>query len=258
MSETQTQNAGKEELVPVKKEDFLDQDPALRNQNFFCISFISPEDVIRKKETYFFNKFLSSFSSDVDEFLNNTREKYKDDPVINDMIRTLRERYEYIFDVKALEHEYEHFKRENTEQLESSYHEINNFQTTIRGFKIRGCYDSYKEATGRAEQIKKFDPAFHVFVGQVGCWCPWSPYPEDIQDQEYSETQLNTLMKKYKEGQEIKNELYRMRKNELVQKVTMHPVSEVDEVVDAAEESENSKLMSEEDAWTQKNREEKK
>jgi hypothetical protein len=34
------------------------------------------------------------------------------------------------------------------------------------------------------------DNKFNVYV-QGGCWCPWSPNPDDITDQEYAETNLN-------------------------------------------------------------------
>ena len=42
------------ELVSCNEEDFLDQDSALRGQNYYCASFISPEDVIKQKELHFF------------------------------------------------------------------------------------------------------------------------------------------------------------------------------------------------------------
>lgn len=227
--------------VSVKESDFLDQDPPLRGQNFFCISFISPEDVIRDKGVYFFHKFLSAFADEMKQFFELTIEKFKDDQVVSDSLKSLQERYDYIFDATALENEFDHFKRLNMDELEKEYHEKNDFKTTIRGVKVRGCFDSYKEATNRAEQIKKFDPAFNVFVGQVGCWCPWSPYPDNIENQEYAETQLNTLMKKYKEGQDLKNELYKLRKNDLMNKPTMNP----------------TKVMEEKDNWMQLKVEEK-
>lgn len=228
--------------VSVKEADFLDQDPQLRGQNFFCVSFVSPEDVIKNKDVFCFNKFLSSFSTDVKELFDLSIEKYKDDQVISESLKSIKERYDYIFDTQSLTNEYEHFKKENMDGLEKEYHEKNDFQTTIRGVKVRGCFDTYKEATHRAEQIKKFDPAFNVFVGQVGCWCPWSPYPDNIENQEFAETQLNTLMKKYKEGQDVKNELYKLRKDDMVSKPTMHPYQ---------------KVMENQDVWVQQKDEEK-
>ena len=223
------------ELIPCKERDYLEQDPEIRGQKYVCLSFLSPEDVIRKKDVFFFNKFLGAFSTDVGEFFENTSQKFKDDPVIQDMIKSLKERYDYIFNVDSLDNEYEFFKRSNISKLEEEYLQMNNFQTTMRGIKVRGVYDTLAEATGRASKIKSFDKAFHVYVAEVGCWCPWSPYPDEIKDQEFAETQLNTLMKKYQEGQELKDELYRLRKNDMVNKVTMHP-----EKAAAAGEAESS------------------
>ena len=210
------------EIVPVKERDFLEQDPPIRGQKFVCLSFISPEDVIRKKDIFFFNKFLKHFSNDVGELLGNLTEKFANDNIVNDMISTIKQRYDYIFNESSLHEEYEFFKQKEGDALDSEYFEKNNFQTTIRGIKVRGTYDTIVEAKSRAEQLKKIDKNFNVYIAEVGCWCPWSPSPELISDQEYSETQLNTLMKKYKEGQEIKDELYRLRRDDLIEKVKMH------------------------------------
>ena len=56
----------------------------------------------------------------------------------------------------------------------------------------------------RSEFLKKQDKNHNIFIGQVDIWCPWSPNPDDLSNQEYSETQLNTLMKEYKKNQNLK------------------------------------------------------
>lgn len=217
------------DLVSCKENDYLDQDPELRGQKYVCLSFVSPDDVIRQKEVHFFNKFLGSFAKDLGEFFDNMTERFKDDAPVVDMINSLKDRHSYVKDADSLADEFEHFKQENSAALEEEYLKENNFQTTVRGIKVRGVYETIQEASNRANKIKNFDKGFHVYVAEVGCWCPWSPYPDDVKDQEFSETQLNTLMKKYKEGQELKDELYRMRKNEMVQKVQMHKEAESNE-----------------------------
>lgn len=250
------------ELVSVKEADYLDQDPALRGQNFVCLSFLPNGEVIRNKDVFMFNRFLTSFASELGEFFTNTKERFKDDNVVVDMLDSIKERYDYIFNENALQHEYDHYKRMNSETLEKDYFEKNNFQTSMSGLKVRGVYDTYKEATRRAEQIQQFDKQFHVFVGQVGCWLPWSPYPDDIEDQQYSETTLNTLMKKYKEGQDLKRELYELRKNDLVNKIKMHPSKDEGEgssTLDPIKESDSDEKLSsptdlaEDDPWVKKN-----
>jgi hypothetical protein len=210
------------QLVSCKDCDFLEQDPPIRGQKYVCLSFLSPEDALRNKEVYFFNKFVSQFAADMTEFFTNLGAKFESDVEVQDMLSNIRERYDYIFKADQLQSEYDFYKQSNSDTLEAEFYEKNEFRTSVRGIKVRGVYESIKEATMRADQLKRMDANFHVFVAEVGCWCPWSPNPDDIADQEFAETQLNTLMKKYKEGQEIKDELYRLRKDELVQKVKMH------------------------------------
>ena len=205
--------------------DYLDQDPEIRGQKFVCLSFISPEEVIARKEVVFFNKFLKAISDDLTMMFTNIQASCKDNigneksQIVVDMIDSVKQRHDYMFNAGNLGEEYEFFKKENSEKLEADYLEANAFQTTIRGIKVRGTYDTFAEAQVRGEAIKKFDKNFNVFVAQVGCWCPWSPNPEHIEQVEYSETQLNTLMQKYKESQDTKNVEFRMRRDDMITKV---------------------------------------
>lgn len=199
-------------LVSVKEKDFLDQDPPLRGQNYVCLSFVSPEEVIKRKDAFMFEHFLKFFSQEMKEFFENLSLKYKDEL---DVIRGIQERYPYVFNPDSITDEYGYFVSKHTQELETEYHEKNNFQTTIRGIKVRGTFETLREAEVRAQVLKKLDDRFHVYVAEVGCWCPWSPNPDDISGQEYGETQLNTLMKGYKDNQEKKDTFYHERKREL-------------------------------------------
>ena len=60
----------------------------------------------------------------------------------------------------------------------------------------------------RAKTLQKLDSAFNVYVAQVGFWLPWDPEPSEVADQEYADEQLNQLMKKYKENEQKRDELY--------------------------------------------------
>lgn len=51
--------------VHSETEDFLDSDPAIRGQEFCCLSFISPEKVLAKKELYFFREFMKFYEAKV-------------------------------------------------------------------------------------------------------------------------------------------------------------------------------------------------
>lgn len=204
-----------QETVSCAEEDYLDQDKPIRNQNYVCMSFISPEDVILQKEVVFFHKYIASFSQEIDLMLKNLAQKYPNDESIFDVIR---ENNAYVFNANELQEQFKFYKSFNSSKLESEYHAENKFQTSIRGIKIRGVYDTFEEADIRSKVLKKMGDKHNIFVGQVGCWCPWSPNPEDLENQEYSETQLNTIMHKYKENQENRDMFYNERKNDKMEK----------------------------------------
>lgn len=201
----------KEDIISCKQEDYLDQDPPLRGQNYACLSFISPENIIKRKDAFLFEHFLKDFSRDMTEFFDNLSAKYPDEISI---IKSVKDRYNYVFDPSLIEEEYAFFLRMNGEKLEKEYLEKNNFQTTIRGLKVRGVFDTRREAEIRAQVLKKLDDKFNVYVADVGCWLPWDPNPDSIDDQEFAESQLNTLMKKYKENQLKKDQFFQERLKE--------------------------------------------
>lgn len=205
--------------VPVAKQDFLSEDPPIRGQNYVCLSFISPEDVIVQKEADFFNQYLAHFSQDVGTLFDSLRDRFKDTKEVVDMVANLKERYEYVFKADRLQDEFKYFKASEAERLEREYLERNEYRTSMRGIKIRGCCETISEAQQRATKIKQVDPNFDVFVAQVGCWCPWAPNPQELQDQEFAETELNTLMKKYLENIDARNQYHRDRVEEMKTKV---------------------------------------
>jgi hypothetical protein len=181
-------------------EDFLEADDNIRGQNFVCLSFISPENVLRNKELFFMQNFLhnlvkkNNINLD-DEYINNLEDKYKD------------------------------FLYTAQDNLDKEFSEKNDFQTTVRGIKVRGVYDTQKEAEIRAKVLQRKDKNFNVFVGQVGFWLPWDPTPHKIENQEYFETELNQLVKKYNENQEQKQDHFR----ENIEYVTEQAAKKVEE-----------------------------
>ena len=197
-----------EELIPVQKKDFLEEDPSIRNQNFYCVSFISPEDVLKEKDVFYFHKFLESFSQDMNDMFNTLIEKYPDDKTV---FYAVKDNHSHLFKFEDMNEQFNFFKNKNEEEIEKEFHSKQNFKTTVRGLKVRGVYDTMDEAKKRCDVLKKIDPNFNIMIGQVGCWCPWSPNPNDIDDQNWSETQLNTLMMNYKKNKESKDELFNER-----------------------------------------------
>ena len=239
-------------LIPTKQADYLEQDQEIRGQKYVCVSFISPEDVIKNKETYFLNKYLASFSKELTELFTNTKEAFKENTEFVDALHGIQERHSHVFNGDKLGDDFEFFKATNGSKLENDYLEVNQFQTSIRGLKVRGSYETFKEAQIRAQVLKRMDDRFNVFVAQVGCWCPWSPNPDELENQEYAETQLNTLVKNYYDNQQEKDAFFNERKDMLRNKAIeenklKNPQQPLDTGIEVLGES-----IQEEDPWLQR------
>jgi len=238
-------------LITTKEHDYLDEDKPIKNQNFCLLSFISPEDVIKDKESYYIKAFLDKFSKDMDVLFNGLKNVNSDN---TELIDNIKKDHNYLFNIDELDSQYKFSKSVNEYDVERLYHKENNFQTSMRGIKVRGVFDTVEEAKMRSEFLKKQDKNHNIFIGQVGCWCPWSPNPDNLENQEYSETQLNTLMKEYKKNQESKDEIFEKRKLDTINSSKLEEVKEDDENVNEVENkmSELDKVFTEKDPWTQK------
>ena len=186
------------------KEDFLEVDPKIPGQNFVCLSFVSPEKILKQKETFMTTKFLDYLINDNDPLVEKIRE--------NMLNKEIKINYD------SVEKLYGDWKYLKNEEVEAEFFELNEYRTSMRGIKIRGVYDTYKEATVRAQVLRRKDASFNVFVGQVGYWLPWDPECESVPEQEYQEGQLNELVKKYKENLDNRDNLYDQVKNERIEK----------------------------------------
>lgn len=202
-----------------KIKDYLEQDPPVRGQNYVCMSFVSPEDVIESKNAFATTKFLKSFCKSADEAFNMVAEQSEHS--CRNVLDSIRGTYGYIFDESKVVSAYEKFTKENADEITREFDEGNDHRTSIRGIKIRGCYETLHEARNRGETLIKKDPNFHIFVGEVGCWCPWSPNPDDIKDEVFAEGQLNDLVKDYKENIEQRQSEFDRRKKEMMEKAIL-------------------------------------
>ena len=169
-------------------EDHLDVDAPIPGQQFVCLSFVSPEKILGQKEAYFRTAFWKHLRANYDE-------------IDFGLVENFESMYATFLDTEG-------------QRLEETFHEENQFQTTIRGLKIRGTYNTKHEADIRAKVLQKLDGSHHVFVAPVGYWLPWDPAEDAIQDQVYQEEQLNELMKNYKQNEMKRDEFYEQQKEE--------------------------------------------
>ena len=162
-----------------ENEDFLEVDQKIPGQNYVCMSFVSPKNILRQKELYTVKYFLKDVLND-----GAALKKLIENDITFDVVNEM----------------YENFKIIGEKKAHSEFDEQNDFKTSVRGIKIRGTYDTIREAQIRAKVLQRRDKNFNVFVGQVGYWLPWDPDPHKVDKQEYQEQELNTLMSKYNQN----------------------------------------------------------
>ena len=180
------------------KEDFLSVDAPIPGQNYVCLSFVSPEKMIRKRELYFVKHFLNDILGNEDK--------------VNFLLKQKFLTYDQVDDL------YESFKIREKKVVEDQFNEENEFQTSMRTLKVRGVYDTEREAKFRAKQLQSKDKNFNVFVGPVGYWLPWDPNPSEMTNQEYANDKLNELMKKYQENKSHRDFVFDKETKERIEK----------------------------------------
>ena len=169
-----------------KKVDYLEVDETIPGQNYVCLSFLSPETLMQNKEAFKCVKFLQSYCKDQKLKFNDVYSSYQD------------------------------FTYKYEDKLQRDFDEQNDFQTSLRGLKVRGVYDTRGAAEDRAKKLSTLDSGFHTFVGQVGYWLPWDPNADKVADEVFQNSQLNDMMEKYQENNINRDMFYEEQKREKV------------------------------------------
>jgi len=167
-------------------EDFLEVDDPIGGQNYVCVSFVDPEEIIQNKEAFKTAKFLQSYAKDKGM------------------------KFEEVYE------DYENFQYKFQDEIQRDYNKENKNINNIRGVKIRGVFSSKEEAESKAKKLHRTDSTFHVFIGQVGYWLPFNPCADKIESEEFIDSGLNEMMQKYKENNASKDILYEEQKRDKI------------------------------------------
>jgi hypothetical protein len=180
--------------------DLLDEDQPIAGQKFVCLSFISPEKVLKDKNLFFFEQFIKQYDmykslEKFTQFLNFIAYKYKVpfDKLQSDLEDFAKSESGNLFNI-SLDAEYKTYIDNNEDNLEEKFNKDNKFQTSTRGLKVRGCFPSEQEAEMRCKILREMDPNHDIMVGPVGMWVPWHPEAYKTGRVEYLEEELNELM----------------------------------------------------------------
>ena len=186
--------------MPLSNVDLLTEDRPLANQKFVCVSFVSPETILKQKEHFFFEEFVKQWefkkaTEKYTQFMHFLAYKYNInfDHLTKDLDDFIKSEKFDLLNTSILD-DYKTFKDGHEEELDAQFGKTIDFQTSTRGLKIRGVYPTQQEAELRCKLLREVDPHHDVYVGPVGMWMPWEPEAYKTGRVEYLEEELNNLM----------------------------------------------------------------
>jgi hypothetical protein len=189
--------------------DLCDEDQPIAGQKFCCMSFVSPEKILKKKESYIFEQFVKQwdFSKSMErymDFLNFISYKYSlnIDNIMEDYKEFLKEENDNIKKT-TIDDDYKNFLDKNEDKILEQFNREHAFQTSVRGLKIRGVFSTQEEAENKCVSLRKQDPNHDIFVGPMGIWVPWDPDAYKTGNVQFLEEELNQLHQ-----EKIKNETF--------------------------------------------------
>ena len=204
--------------------DLLEEDKPIAGQKFVCMSFCSPEKILKQKEIFFFEEFLKNweFNKSMEKFLQFINFiSYKYNMSFDDISKDFKE---FVEEEKnnlaktSLADDYKTYLDNNEENLQKKFDVENSFQTSSRGLKIRGCYPTQEEAELRCKMLREIDPNHDILVGPVGMWMPWDPEAYKTGRVEYMEEELNQLMHEKQKNEANAKSAFEQRVKETKQK----------------------------------------
>jgi len=224
--------------VNPKYVDLCDEDQPIAGQKFACMSFISPEKILKKREVYLFDQFVKQwdFTKSMEkysDFLNFLSYKYnlKVDDVMADFNEFVKEEDSKLKSM-PVDDDLKNFMDKNEEKLNEQFQRTHAFQTSTRGLKIRGVYPTQEEAEMRCKKIREIDSNHDIYVGPVGMWIPWDPDAYKTGRIEFMEEELNQL-----HNEKIKNEM--KAKEEFDRRVKETKKKAIQENIELAKKSGN-------------------
>jgi len=210
--------------------DLCDEDPAIAGQKFTCMSFVSPEKILKKREVYLFDQFIKNwdFSKSMEryfDFMHFIAYKYnlKVEGLIDDFNDFIKEESSKL-KKSGIEDDYKNFLDKQEDKLNEQFNREHAFQTSVRGLKIRGVFANQEEAEGKCKKLRESDPNHDIYVGPVGVWIPWDPDAYKTGRVEHMEDELNALHSEKMKNEELAKKEFEERVRETKKKAIMENI----------------------------------
>lgn len=217
------------QILPKNEEDgthidYLDEDPEIPTQKYCIISFLSPEKTIKQKQEFMFERFIEWMDYEwkikgLEKLMAFLASKYE--LKVDDLFKDAQEFTKvHNDDVKKtdIHEQYQVFQLKNEKELQEMFDQKVEFQTNMRGVKVRRCFGTVEETQMFAKVLQRRYPKDNLFIGKVGAWLPWDPSEHLMPEVEYAEKELNELMRRYKENEVNKEMFFADQREESIKK----------------------------------------
>ena len=189
--------------------DLCEEDQPIAGQKFACLSFVSPDKILKKREVFLFDTFIKrwDFSKSMEryfEFIHFIAYKYslKAETLISDFNEFIKEESVKL-QKNGIEDDFKNFIDKEEDKLNEKFNKEHSFQTSVRGLKVRGVYGTQEEAEMKSKLLREKDPSHDIFVGPVGTWLPWDPDAYKTGRVEHMEEELNALHQEKMKNEEL-------------------------------------------------------
>lgn len=223
--------------------DVLDQDEQIAGQGFCCMSFISPDKILEKRELFLFDQFVNQYDftkslSKFSDFINFISYKYNlnVEKVFEDFNEFCKEEEERL-KAEPVSGDFQNFLDKQEDKLTEQFQREHAFQTSVRGLKNRGNFSTQEEAEMHCKKLREKDPSHDIFVAPVGVWLPWDPNAYKTGRVDFMEEELNKLHQ-----EKMKNE--KKAKEEFDKRIKDTKRKAIEENIKKAEESGNKLTQS--------------
>lgn len=210
--------------------DLCDEDQAIAGQKFACMSFVSPEKILQKREVYIFNQFVKNweFSKSMEKYFQfsqfiSMKYNISVDALLSDFNDFVKEESD-ILKKSGIDDDYKNFLDKQEDKLNDQFNREHAFQTSVRGLKIRGVFGNQEEAEEKCKKLRESDPNHDIYVGPVGVWIPWDPDAYKTGRVEHMEDELNALHSEKMKNEELAKKEFEERVRETKKKAIMENI----------------------------------
>jgi hypothetical protein len=220
--------------------------PETRDQNFMCVSFVNPKDLVEQKKLFSINRFMcedinnelamvgrqlgmyvsrtlkTRFDEEYDRISKIENQEIADNykKALDSILERINIKEdelekkcirEYTQDHEDIVARFQNYMVDHGAEIDREFERLNDNRTSTLGFKVRAVTNTRAECEKLASYFSKdVENYVDTFVAPLRYWLPFNPDPERI-DSHHQVKELDTLMRAKKIEKEYQDQVFNDR-----------------------------------------------